>query len=348
MIWPEILLNGYQKCVVHGNTSMILDPRHYESVNTVRIQRQASSSQLKFIDFLKTVQQASKFNLIYEIDDVLFYEDIPMYNKFRAAFTDEEVRKTAQQIMETCDEITVTCDYMKDYFASKTSNQNITVIPNYVPRFWMGELYDEQQKSINYTKSIKKRKRPRVLWSGSGAHFDQTGKSLDDDFGHIIQTVINTRKKYQWVLFGSFPWRLKQFIVNGDIEFHPWVPLYEYPRKLNSLKADVTIAPLQDNPFNNSKSDLKYIEGCALGTPVVCQDIATYKNTPFRFNTGDEMIDLIDDIISSKDRYMKICRSFRSKAEERWLESNIDVYDELYRYSYSDPRRKKISQINCT
>lgn len=348
MIWPEILLNGYQHCVVHGTTSMILDPRYYVGLNTVRVQRQASPSQFKFMEFIKKLQsQANNFNMIYEIDDVLLHEDIPMYNKFRAAFVNDAVRDTAINIMNMCDEITVTCEYMKNYYASKISNKNITVIPNFVPKFWMGGLYDEKQRSVDYNKSVKKHRRPRVLWSGSGAHFSTTNDVKHDDFSHIIQTIKSTLNKYQWVLFGAVPMSLVAEVRSGKIEFHNWVPIYDYPRKLASLKPDITIAPLHDNPFNNSKSDLKYIEGCALGVPVVCQDIATYENTPYRFTTGDEMIDLIDSVVKDKNVYMKASRKFHAAIESRWLETNLQTYVELYSTPYGDKSRKNIAKYNC-
>lgn len=347
MIWPETIVNSYQKCIVHGSTSMILDPRNYESLTTVRIQRQASSTQLEFVRHLKQIQKKFNFHLIYEIDDVLFHEDIPDYNKFKAAFTTDEVRKSSQQIIELCDEVTVTCEYMKQYFASKTSNKNITVIPNFVPRFWMDRFYDERQKSIEFDKSVKKRKRPRVLWSGSGAHFDNTGAGYDD-FTHVINTVKKTLKKYQWVFMGSIPRELRSYVKSGQIEFHPWVPIYEYPRAIHNLKATVAVAPLHDNPFNNSKSDLKYIEAGAMGTPVVCQDMHTYKNTPLTFSTGDELVDQIDQVVSAKDTYMKWVRKFRAGVESRWLEDNVGVYQELYTFPYKNPHRIKISKLNCT
>ena len=40
--------------------------------------------------------------------------------------------------MGLCDEITVTCKFMKDYYTEKTGNKNITVIPNYPPKWWIG------------------------------------------------------------------------------------------------------------------------------------------------------------------------------------------------------------------
>ena len=193
---------------------------------------------------------------------------------------------------------------------------------------------------------LSRRERNLVLWSGSGAHFDQSNNKHPDDFTHIINVIASTLKKYQWVLFGSVPQSLKQHVRSGEIEFHPWVPIYDYPSKLASLKATVCVAPLVDNDFNNCKSDLKFIEACALGTPVVCQDIATYKHTPYRFKTGAELVDVIDAIVSSKDMYMKLSRKFRKAAEPRWLEDNIDVYKELYCLPHKHVDRVHINKIN--
>tara|TARA_B100001123_G_scaffold430417_1_gene550335 strand:- start:365 stop:1591 length:1227 start_codon:yes stop_codon:yes gene_type:complete len=349
MIWPEMLLNGYQKCCISGLTSMILDPRFYIDVNSIRVQRQASSSQVKFVSFLKDIQKQTDFHLIYEIDDIMFHEDIPMYNKFRQAFTDNTVRDSAITIMKMCDEITVTCDYMKDYYISKLNHPNVTVIPNYIPRFWMDGFYDERQLAVNYDKNIKKRKRPRILWAGSGAHID-TGNNANsnDDFIHIIDTIIETRKKYQWVFFGAFPLQLRPYIVSKEIEFHPWVKIYDYPRMIQSLKTNIMIAPLQDNVFNKAKSDLKYIEGGAFGQPVICQDIETYQNAIYKFNSSSEMTDMIDDVLKDKSVYMKACRASHKVTASRWLEDHIQKYNELYTYPAGHAKRVELSKINTS
>ena len=108
MIWPEHIMNAHQKLVVHGSTVMSFDPNYFRGTKAVRIQRQATVHQRKFVEFLKQVSKEFNFRLIYEIDDLVFSEDIPEYNKFKPAFTDPEIRKHAQAIMEMCDEITVT------------------------------------------------------------------------------------------------------------------------------------------------------------------------------------------------------------------------------------------------
>jgi hypothetical protein len=346
MIWPEHVLNAHQKLTVHGSTVMCFDPNYFRNITAVRIQRQATSHQLRFIQYLKELSKEHKFRIIYEIDDLVFCEDIPEYNKYKPAFTDPEIRRVAQTIMELCDEITVTNDFMKDYYMSKTGNKNITVIPNYPPKFWMGNYYNEKKIAENFDKF---QKRPRVLYAGSGAHFDVDNRvGQNDDFAHVCRVIEATKHKYQWVFLGAYPLPLTHLVRSGEIEFHPWERLYTYPEKISKLNINAMVAPLQDNTFNKAKSDLKLIEASCYGIPIACQDLVTYENAPFKFKTGDEMIDQLDDILGKKGKYMNLSTKFRKIAESRWLEldENIDKYKELYSLPYAHPDRKLLNSLN--
>jgi hypothetical protein len=346
MIWPEHLLNAHQKMIVHGSTVMVLDPNYYRGVKAIRIQRQATEHQLKFVRHLKEIQKQVGFRLIYEIDDLVFHEDIPEYNKFKPAFTDPNIRKYCQEIMEMCDEVTVTCNYMRDYYKSKTNNKNVTVIPNYPPKWWMGNFYSEKRISENYDLYEK---RPRILYAGSGAHFDVENRvGQNDDFAHVCEIITKTSDKYQWVFLGAFPLPLGHLAKAGKIEFHPWEQLYKYPEKIYNLRVNMMVAPLQNNTFNKAKSDLKHIEASCYGIPIACQDMETYEAAPIKFKTGDEMIDQIDDTLSKKGRYMNISTKCRKVAESRFLENeeNISKYYELYNYPVNAPERVLLNKIN--
>ena len=346
MIWPEHLLNAHQKMIVHGSTVMVLDPNYYRGVKSVRIQRQATEHQLRFVKHLKEISKQVGFKIIYEIDDLVFSEDIPDYNKFKPAFTDPSIRKYCQEIMELCDEVTVTCEFMRDYYKSKTNNKNVTVIPNYPPKWWMGNFYNEKRISENFDSYEKK---PRILYAGSGAHFDVDNRvGQKDDFYHVCEAISKTWDKYQWVFLGAFPLPLQHLVRDRKVEFHPWEQLYRYPEKIYNLKVNMMVAPLQDNTFNKAKSDLKYIEACCYGLPVACQDLVTYSEAPIKFKTGDEMIGCIEDTLSKKGKYMNMCAKFRKVAESRWLENeeNISKYYELYNFPVASPDRKYINSIN--
>ena len=346
MIWPEHLLNAFGHFTVHGSTVMNLDPRSYINTKVVRIQRQATEHQLKFVNFLKEISKEIGFRIVYEIDDLVFSEDIPDYNKYKPAFTDPKIRKNCQEIMLLCDEITVTNEFMKQYYMEKTGHKNVTIIPNFPPKFWLGHFYDEKQISSNY--DTYKRK-PRILYAGSGAHFDVDNRvNQNDDFAHVIKAIYDTVDKYQWVFLGAYPLPLRNLVQSGKIEFHPWANLYHYGERIKNLRINMMVAPLQNNNFNKSKSDLKLVEANCFGLPIACQNLCTYENAKFKFDTGEEMISAIDDVLSKKGRYMNISAKARNDANDRWMENdnNIGCYGELFSHPYGDPKRIQLNKIN--
>tara|TARA_A100000172_G_scaffold31858_1_gene19013 strand:- start:1355 stop:2563 length:1209 start_codon:yes stop_codon:yes gene_type:complete len=346
MIWPEQIMNAHSKACVHGTTVMNLDERYYVQTKGVRIQRQATPQQLQFVKWLRQLADKNNFRLIYEIDDICFSEDIPDYNKYKTAFTDPTIRQSAQEMMSICDEITVTCPFMRDYYRDKTGNKNVTVVPNFMPKFWIDRFYDNSRSMESYDRNKRK---PRILYAGSGAHFDVEQRvKFKDDFHHVNDVIRKTVDKFQWVFLGAHPLPLIDLVRSGKVEFHPWKKLYEYGKGLYDLNVNMLVAPLQDNIFNRSKSDLKYIESCALGLPIACQDMCTYENAPIKFKTGDEMINQIEHTLQDRKRYKALCRKGRQYADTRWLEDdkNIDCYLELYQYGVNDSKRVNLSRYN--
>lgn len=350
MLWPNAMINAYQKGVISELTVMVLDERWYQGLKSLRVQRQATPNQVEFLKHLRQIANKYNFRLIYEIDDVIFNEDIPDYNKFKSAFVDPQIRQGGKDAMLLCDEMTVTCPFMKEYYGAKTGHQNITVIPNYPPRWWMGNLYDRRQVKWNYEKNcIGRNPKPRVLYPGSGAHFDVENRcNQNDDFAHVRDAIARTVDEFQWVFLGAYPLPLRDLVRSGKIEFHPWTHLYDYPTQVKNLNCNFFVAPLQDNAFNKAKSDLKFIEGCCYGIPTMCQDLCTYENAIHKFTTGDEMIDMIKSLLNNQSEYMKISDNMRKIAETRFLENgdNLGKYAEMYTLPYGDPNRKLLAQCN--
>ena len=344
--WVNHLLNYQGRAMVCDSTVMVTDPRFYHNVKSIRLQRQALNAQRDFVKFLKSIQKDCGFKLIYEVDDVVFREDIPDYNKFKSAFVSDEIRNNIVEIINLCDEVSVTCDFMRELYQMRTGKKEITVIPNFPAKFWIGNFYNQDRITSLYEKNKKK---PRILYAGSGAHFDVENKvGQKDDFEHVIKNIIDSRKKYQWVFMGAFPLALRPYIENGDIEFHPWQRLYNYPEKIHNLGVQMMVAPLQDNAFNRSKSDLKYIEACAFGLPVACQDMCTYADAEIKFKTGDEMLYQIEEELRRVGHYKNSSHKRRKVAENRFLEldKNIGCYEELFTLPYGSPQRVNLKRFN--
>lgn len=336
MSWPELMLNGYGKAIVNGLTQMIVDPGFYRGISAVKLQRQATPEQLRFVQFLKMVQQEHGFKIIYEIDDVVFAEDIPLYNKSREAFLDPKIKDSTLKILELVDEICVVSPYMRDYYKRKTGRNEVSVIPNYAPKFWLNDHYNPSKIERSY---VKNRKKPIIGYLGSGTHFD-VGNVVgqQDDFAHVVDTVIATRHKYQWVFMGGVPLRLMPFVERKEIKLIPWVNIYEYPRVFASLGINVVVAPLAMNEFNRSKSDIKIFEAGALGIPGTFQRIEPYSSAKYQFDSAQEMIANIESILKNRNDYMKLSEKARKVAETRWLEDHLDEHTDMLFKKFNEPR----------
>jgi len=350
ILWPEQVINGTGRGMSQSTTAMVADPRWYEKVKAVKLQRQASGSQKQFLEHLKKVQQEHDFKIIYEVDDVVFKEEIPDYNKFKFAFDNNEVRQNCIDMINMVDEVTVTCDFMRRLYIEKTGQQNITVIPNFVPNFWMGHLFNLRKVQGSFDKNKKK---PRILYTGSGAHYDVDNKTGGkDDMSEVLNVIRKTVDKYQWVFVGAFPPPLADLVRTGKIEFHPWKNLLEYPHFISNLNPQLMVAPLEVNNFNRAKSDIKFIEACTLGIPCLCQDMDTYYSAPgsLRFNSPEEFEHKIESILNWKNRtkYYKNVSILRDIANKRILESpdNIGAHIEALTTPYGSPERQYLKKWN--
>ena len=347
---PDFLLNLHQKAVVVESTAMILDPKFYETVDVIKFQRQATPVQR---DFIKAVQQLIKSKprhrikkLIYEVDDVVFAEDIPLYNRNRVAFTDPEIQRSILEILQSMDEITVTSDYFRDYMIHKTGNKNVTTVPNYLMKWWFDRYYNLGDLVKKFEKNKKK---PVVAIFASGTHVDVANlANQQDDFTSLIEVIIKTRKDFQWHFHGSHPLPLKPFIDRGEIKFSQWVQLPDYAEAMANSGAQITFAALRDNEFNRCKSNIKQIEAGALGLPCVCPDMVTYKDAHLKYSSPGEFIDCLKTVLKNQTVYADHCKKARAFSEQYWLdtEENLMKHYEVYFTPFGSSERKYIKQEN--
>lgn len=344
---PNFLLNLYQKAVVVESTAMILDPRFYQTVQAVKFQRQATPYQKDFIKHLKELSKQTKLKLIYEVDDVVFAEDIPMYNRNRDAFTSQEIQDSIKEILSMMDEIVVTSEYFRNYMVEKSGNKNVSYVPNYLMKWWFDRYYNLGDLVKKYDKNKKK---PIVAIFASGTHVDVLNRvNQQDDFAHVINHIIKTRTEFQWHFYGSYPLPLKPFIDKGEIKFFPWAQLPDFPQTMANSGAQITFASLQNNIFCNAKSEIKFLESAALGMPCVCPNLAPYKNAhlKYAYNNGDEFIDCIKTVLKNQNVYADYCKKARAYAETMWLddEPNLMKHHEIYFTPYNDPIRKHVTRF---
>jgi len=248
-------------------------------------------------------------------------------------------------LVKNCDEMSVVSPYMKKLYQERLDFDKISVIPNYAPKHLVDVGFNMEKILFNYKKS--KTKKPRILYAGSATHFD-IGNNVNqrDDFYHVADYIwhdLTVDKKYEWIfLGGALPLKLRQFINNG-IEFHPWIPIPEYPDKIRNLNCQIMLAPLADNVFNRAKSNIKLTEGGIFGIPVIAQNLDCYNSDgwEYLFNTGAEMMAMIDHVLKNQTNYKRAVEFGRAYAEKYMLKDHLDELTTFYTTPYGDEKRKE-------
>jgi GT2 family glycosyltransferase/SAM-dependent methyltransferase len=213
------------------------------------LQRQITDQQVKLLESYRDFSHAFK---VFELDDLI--HQIPVKSHFHGLMP-KDVIKSLRRSLSTVDRFVVSTDALAEQF--KGFHSEIRVVLNRLPPDWWSELPASQRRVG---------RKPRVGWGGGSSH--------RGDLELIADVVRDLADEVEWVFFGMCPDKLRPYVH----EFHNGVPIEEYPKKLASLNLDLALAPLEENVFNECKSNLRLLEYGACGFPVVCTDIICYQN----------------------------------------------------------------------
>ena len=347
---------------------LTVDQNFYRGASMVMVQRLADENGKILINqFLKPLGHAFGFWTIYNIDDAMHYKDIPLYNRGRAAFLGDDTQERIGEMLRESDFILTTTSYIKEYYhrVYDVPLDHIIALPNLLPRWWAGSLYDKDEKARQFIESRKHKNRPRVGFVSSLSHFnldnvhrikDGSGggayktvlpngaeiwrndngevitdtsaiERAPDDLDLIEKTIRETVDDVHWVIMGYAPPSLSDLLNAGKIEYVPSIDIINYPKRLNELCLQAVVAPLQDQEFNRCKSNIKYLECAATGIYLFASDIITYN----RFLPEHQLFKTSSDL-TAKIKYFAYQMStgaYTSAIERqwRWLNSPADEGD---------------------
>lgn len=151
--------------------------------------------------------------------------------------------------------------------------------------------------------------RPRVGWIGAQQHYG--------DLEHIFEVVAQLADEVDWVFMGMCPDPIRKYVK----EYHRWTNGFAaYSSKMASLNLDLAVAPLDVNPFNEAKSNLRLLEYGVMRWPVVCTDIYPYQNAPVTRvpNTTRAWVKAIREKLSDREAARREGEALRA-----WVEANF-------------------------
>ncbi|MEH3086286.1 MAG: glycosyltransferase [Xylophilus ampelinus] len=211
-------------------------------------QRQLEPHQL---DNMKKIKEFGRAFKVYELDDYL--PNLPVKSVHKRDLS-QDVIKVLRRGLGYVDRFVVSTDALAESF--KGLHPDIRVVQNRLPPEWWRGLRSQRRRGA----------RPRVGWAGGVGH---TG-----DLELVADVVQALAGEVEWVFFGLCPEKIRPFVH----EVHNGVPIDDYPAALAALDLDLALAPLEQNRFNECKSNLRLLEYGACGVPVVCSDLVCYRN----------------------------------------------------------------------
>lgn len=328
----ETVEHGVGNIMFNTCRKFLVDDNFFKGINVNILQRQVNNSQCEYyLKYIIPMSRKCGSWIVYNIDDCIHKDDIPKYNKAWEVYQDEQYMLNIRMMMNASDFILVTTDELGEYYCTKfgVNPDNIIVIPNYLPMWWIGHCYDFRKSMERYEKN---KDRPRIGLIGAPSHYDVNGKNLDNDITPILPYIKKTAKDYRWVIFGSRIPELEEFVRSGEIEYHRGIDILHYPDKVDSLALQYIVAPLQDNVFNRCKSNIKLTESWAMGIGCAGQDLCCYnKYTEDVFKDGDSLDAILKRDLADETAFGRKISENHAKMSGWWLESHLDEWLKLYR-----------------
>lgn len=278
---------------------------------------------LTFLECAKDVYKGKK--LITEVDDWIF--DLPAYNVASYPYKPgSEKERIAYDQLRLSDEIIVSTQFLKDSLLSLFPDKPVHVIPNSID-------FDLWDKAVPDGKTEKKKDGfVRITYNGCANH------SGDMD---IVKSVL-------LALLEEYP-HLEVIVAQDmgcfkDVK-HPrfllpnrWVNIIDYPGMMKGWESDIGIAPLRDNMFNRSKSNLRWLENSALNIPTVASSVKPFNDsiehglTGFLCKSKQDWYDSLKMLIESESLRKTVGRAAHKEVFEKFnMNDWTKKYAELLR-----------------
>lgn len=259
--------------------------------------------------------------IVFDIDDLLFFlpENHPDRNSQQYT---EALLPMFQAVLEA-DYITVTTPKLRDTLLK--INNNVIVLPNY----FADAIWKLREPVVHSDEGW-----PLIIgYMGSESH--------TPDVTFIAPVLSKLLERFTEKIQIHF-WGVKP---PNDLAGNPqvkWIPsqTYEYidfATYFQTQRADIFIAPLVDNLFNQAKSPLKFFEYTALGVPGVYsrldpfEQVITHGYDGLLASSQDEWLDNLSQLIESKEMRYQIAVNAQKTIRARWLLSqNAHQWQEVY------------------
>lgn len=305
--------------------------KYLDKIDLIILQRCKWSFELEsFVNFARD----NGIRIVYDMDDLIYnIKYVPKYLNNIAYYSEKEINlhfamaSRYYEIAKMGDCYIVTTDDLKKNI-SRDFGKECFVYYNFLNRDQeeiadeiLGEkkkLYDDSKFIIGY-------------FSGSNSHV----RDLEVATNAIIKMLEKYDDVYLMVVgYMDLSDELLFFKEKGRVIIKPFVTYQELEYLIASV--DVNIIPLQNNEFNNCKSELKYFEASIVDTVTIATNNVVYSNIIEDGKNGflandTEWFNKFNYIYLNRSKINDIIKNARVFCKERYSVYNqLNKLEELY------------------
>ena len=279
---------------------------------------------------IEILQKGHQFGAFthFDTDDLL--TDLYTGHRLYEVYTKQSLDEVTKYIYNNVDLVSVTQRKFAERIAPHVKCA-LVVIKNTI---------DYDLECWNYPRTPKPKKVTRVGWVG-GIHHDVDVKHFAG-IPYIVNQKVG-RERVHWGFYGrptqseeekdwqSDVWDGYERMLSHGFKGHrnyniyPALPPNLYGRMYTQI--DLNIAILDDNNFNDSKSEIKAIEGARYGVPLIATNVGCYDELIVNGKTGY----LIDPSNPKKEWVRVLEKCLRNPKHVAEMGANLkSVCDELY------------------
>lgn len=254
--------------------------------------------------------------LVYDTDDDVFNVNPENWNAFHL-YGKPETQDAVTHMAQVSDLVSVTTEYLAGVMRERTGQENIAVLPNYIPEFVLDMPRPDSP-------------RPALGYQGGASH--------GADVGVVSEPVRRFLKRFPgWDLrLGGTDYR-PTFKAGDRAKFSHWVAVYDDPPGFyGTLDFDIGIVPLAMKAFDHSKSCIKVLEYAARGIPSVVTDCEVYRSfvrhgeNGFLVKADHEWLKYLSILAGDDDLRFKMGEAARADARSWTIEENYVRWEQAY------------------
>lgn len=334
---------------INNTVSQLLttESRYYQNLNMFMVQRLVNDHQEQlFNKLIVPMSQINSFWTVYNIDDAMHCDDIVKYNRGRRAFLGKS-QENIQKMLDNVDFILTTTDHIKEYYHRRYNVplEKIICIPNYLPRWWIGDYYNKEESLTNF-KNFKRK--PRIGMVSSLSHYniehikqdptgcvvwpeeakDSSGQTILGEDGKPVQIWKNERGEFVDInTCTEIPDDLDIIIdcILKTIDEFQWVFFGYAPPKLKKFIDQKKIEYHGGVSILNYPSRLHSLKLSAIVAPITNTEFNLCKSNIKWLEASAIGVPLFAQNLSTYSRYMP---------ETQLFDNSSDLYDKLMKLKY--------------